>query len=187
MTGPLEQIDALLGQMRRDLPNTDACLPNLAGDTLRAKAAVIQGYIDVLEPAVLALRAQAGAEQDTPESVNEAVRAANNTTGRPRPLPKEEDDARFDVIQLGRAYGLALKAAAELPEVRIAFRDAQARLAAALAQTSAGGEGCKRCNGIGMASSARDAEGLWIPETCPECRGRGSTRARAQADAGGEG
>ncbi|MCD0167104.1 hypothetical protein [Deinococcus sp. 12RED42] len=65
MTGPLEQLDALLGQMRRDLPNTDACLPNLAGDTLRAKAAVVQGYIDVLEPAVSALRAQMEAGRAT--------------------------------------------------------------------------------------------------------------------------
>lgn len=58
----LALLDELLGQMRRDQPCTGDLLPNRAGDERRAQAALIQGYLDALEPIVAALRARVAAE-----------------------------------------------------------------------------------------------------------------------------
>lgn len=55
MTGPLDELDALLAQMKRDHA-VGATLPNRAGTQVKAAGERIQGYADVLEGALRHLR-----------------------------------------------------------------------------------------------------------------------------------
>lgn len=108
-------------------------LPEMSAEAF-ARGVASEAWWSKLRPADLRALAAAlmGGVHDTPESVHAAMEAANTTAGRPSPVPQAEGQARFDVINAGYEYREALRAAQRLPELQVAFHEAQARLRAAL-------------------------------------------------------